>query len=94
MRTYRELCRSPEFLALFGGSSAQVAATTLTGIALATLVDDRTDSPLLSALAVASIAVTVALGPGLRLSEPGRTDRATQHRVGSQTARQKESING
>jgi predicted MFS family arabinose efflux permease len=52
MRTYRELFRTPEFTALFGASCAQVAATTLTGIALATLVFDRTDSALLSALAM------------------------------------------
>ncbi|WP_187369626.1 MFS transporter [Fodinicola acaciae] len=52
MRTYRELFRTPEFTALFGGSCAQVAASTLTGIALATLVYDRTDSPLLAALAM------------------------------------------
>jgi len=55
MRTYRELFRTAEFTALFGGSCAQVAATTLTGIALATLVFDRTDSPLLSALAMLTL---------------------------------------
>ena len=50
MRTYRELFRTPEFAPLFGASCAQVAATTLAGLALATLVYARTDSPLLSAL--------------------------------------------
>jgi hypothetical protein len=45
MRTYRELFRTPEFTALFVASCAQVAATTLTGLALATLVYARTDSP-------------------------------------------------
>ncbi len=52
MRTYRELFRGPEFAALFGASCAQVAATTLTGLALATLVYARTASPLLSALSM------------------------------------------
>lgn len=52
MRTYRELFRTPEFAPLFGASCAQVAATTLTGLALATVVYARTDSPLLSALSM------------------------------------------
>lgn len=52
MRTYRELFRTPEFTPLFGASCAQVAATTLTGLALATLVYARTNSPLLSALSM------------------------------------------
>jgi predicted MFS family arabinose efflux permease len=52
MRTYRELFRTPEFASLFGASCAQVAATTLAGLALATLVYARTESPLLSALSM------------------------------------------
>jgi predicted MFS family arabinose efflux permease len=52
MRTYRELFRTPEFAPLFGASCAQVAATTLAGLALATLVYARTESPLLSALSM------------------------------------------
>jgi predicted MFS family arabinose efflux permease len=52
MRTYRELFRTPEFAPLFGASCAQVAATTLSGLALATLVYARTESPLLSALSM------------------------------------------
>jgi hypothetical protein len=52
MRTYRELFRTPEFTPLFSASCAQVAATTLAGLALATLVYARTESPLLSALSM------------------------------------------
>lgn len=52
MRTYRELFRTPEFAPLFGASCAQVTTTTLAGLALATLVYARTDSPVLSALAM------------------------------------------
>ncbi|WP_206641495.1 hypothetical protein [Nonomuraea polychroma] len=51
MYTYRELFRTPEFTPLFTASCAQVASTTLNGLALATLVYDRTDSALLAALA-------------------------------------------
>lgn len=50
MRTYRELLGVPEFSALFTASSAQAAASTVTGLALATLVYSATGSPLLSAL--------------------------------------------
>lgn len=49
----RELFRTSEFAPLFGASCAQVAATTLAGLALATLVDARTASPLLSVLSMA-----------------------------------------
>jgi predicted MFS family arabinose efflux permease len=52
MRTYRELFRTPEFTPLFVASCAQVASTTLNGLALATLVYARTDSPLLAALSM------------------------------------------
>ncbi|GAA3614332.1 MFS transporter [Nonomuraea rosea] len=52
MRTYRELFRAPEFTPLFVASCGNVASTTLTGLALATLVYARTDSPLLAALSM------------------------------------------
>ncbi|HEX4812059.1 MAG TPA: MFS transporter [Nonomuraea sp.] len=52
MRTYRELFRTPEFTPLFAASCAQVGSTTLNGLALATLVYARTDSPLLAALSM------------------------------------------
>ncbi|WP_206067682.1 MFS transporter [Nonomuraea composti] len=52
MRTYQELFRTPEFTPLFAASCAQVASTTLNGLALATLVYAHTDSPLLAALSM------------------------------------------
>lgn len=52
MHTYREPFRTPEFTALFVASYAHVASTTLNGLALATLVYARTDSPLLAALSM------------------------------------------
>ncbi len=57
MRTYRELFRAPEFTPLFLTASVQVAASTVTGLALGTLVYAATRSPLLSAL--------VMFGPSL-----------------------------
>lgn len=52
MRTYRELFRAPEFTPLFAGSSAQVAASTVAGLALGSLVYASTGSPLLAALSL------------------------------------------
>ncbi|MGR6919672.1 MFS transporter [[Actinomadura] parvosata] len=52
MRTYQDLFRTPEFTPLFAASCAQVASTTLNGLALATLVYAHTDSPLLAALSM------------------------------------------
>ncbi|HEY7486793.1 MAG TPA: MFS transporter [Streptosporangiaceae bacterium] len=52
MRTYRELYRTPEFTPLFVTVSVQVAAMTVTGLALGTLVYAATRSPLLSALSM------------------------------------------
>ena len=50
MRTYRELFRAPEFTLLFATVSVQIAAQTMSGLALGTLVYAATGSPLLSAL--------------------------------------------
>lgn len=72
MRTYRELFRTAEFTALFSGSCAQVAGTTLTGIALATLVFDRTDSPLLAALAMFGPSFASLIGATMLLSVADR----------------------
>ncbi len=52
MRTYRDLFRVPEFTPLFLTSAAQVAAQTVSGPALGTLIHTATGSPLLSALAM------------------------------------------
>ncbi|GLY72068.1 MFS transporter [Actinoallomurus iriomotensis] len=66
MRTYGELFRTEEFTPLFAASSLQVAASTLSGLALGTLVYTATRSPLLSALSMfgasfAQLAGAVAL---------------------------------
>ncbi|WP_326693891.1 MFS transporter [Streptomyces sp. NBC_01766] len=52
MRTYRHLFRAPEFTPLFTAVSLFVAASTVSGIALASLVYSATRSPLLSALSM------------------------------------------
>ena len=68
MRTYTELFRVPEFRALFVASSAQVAASTVTGLALATLVYAKTGSPLLSALVMFGPSLAQVAGASLLLS--------------------------
>ncbi|WP_328418125.1 hypothetical protein OG470_31265 [Micromonospora sp. NBC_00389] len=50
MSTYRELFRTPEFTPMFASASATIAARTVSGLALGTLVYGATGSPLLSAL--------------------------------------------
>lgn len=72
MRTYRELFRTPEFTPLFLASCAQVAATTLTGLALATLVYARTESPLLSALSMFGPSFAAVIGATTLLSVTDR----------------------
>ena len=72
MRTYRELFRTPEFTPLFAASCARVAAGTLTGLALATLVYARTESPLLSALAMFGPSFAQLLGATTLLSVADR----------------------
>jgi MFS family permease len=52
MKTYGELFRVPEFTPLFATATLQAAATTVTGLAMGTLVYAETRSPLLSALAM------------------------------------------
>src|SRR6202034_4092972 len=68
VRTYTELFRVPEFTALFVASSAQVAASTVTGLALATLVYSSTGSPLLSALVMFGPSLAQVAGASLLLS--------------------------
>lgn len=72
MRTYRELFRTPEFTPLFVASSAQVAAATLSSLALGTLVYSRTGSPLLSALSMFGSSFAQLLGATLLLSVADR----------------------
>lgn len=72
MRTYRELLRAPEFTPLFLGTSAQTAASTVGGLALGTLVQSATGSPLLSALAVFGPSLAQVIGATTLLSAADR----------------------
>jgi MFS family permease len=72
MRTYRELFATPEFTALFATVSAQVAAGTVSGIALATLVFTATGSPLLSALSMFGASFAQVVGAATVLSAADR----------------------
>ncbi|MEU0561412.1 MFS transporter [Dactylosporangium sp. NPDC006015] len=68
MRTYRQLFRTPEFPALFATLSGQVAAGTVAGIGLGTLVFAATDSPLLSALSMFGASFAQLIGAATLLS--------------------------
>lgn len=72
MRTYRELLRTPEFTPLFLTVSAQVAAMTVSGLALSMLVYAATGSPLLSALAMFGPSLAQAIGATTLLSAADR----------------------
>ncbi|GAA1235782.1 MFS transporter [Kitasatospora nipponensis] len=72
MRTYRELFRTPEFTPFFAASTVQVAAQTVTGLALGTLVYRSTGSPLLSALALCGPSLAQVLGATTLLSAADR----------------------
>ncbi|GAA2626434.1 MFS transporter [Dactylosporangium fulvum] len=72
MRTYRELFALPEFSALFATVSAQMAATTVSGIALGTLVYAATGSPLLSALSLFGASFAQVVGAATVLSAADR----------------------
>lgn len=72
MRTYRELFRTPEFTPLFVTTATQVAASTLSGLALGTLVYARTGSPLLSALSMFGTSFAQVVGATLLLSAADR----------------------
>ncbi|MEV6931181.1 MFS transporter [Dactylosporangium sp. NPDC051485] len=77
MRTYRELFAIPEFPALFATVSAQVAAGTVSGIALATLVYGATGSPLLSALSMFGSSFAQVVGALTLLSAADRLPART-----------------
>ncbi|MFE9683235.1 MFS transporter [Streptomyces sp. NPDC006285] len=70
--TYRSLFRIPEFTPLFLTSGAQVAAQTMSGLALGTLVYRATDSPLLSALSMFGPSLAQVLGATTLLSAADR----------------------
>jgi MFS family permease len=72
VRTYRELLAVPEFTPLFTAASANTAAQTVTGLALATLIYGSTRSPLLSALALFGPSLAQLLGATALLSAADR----------------------
>ncbi|MFE3521014.1 MFS transporter [Streptomyces sp. NPDC059161] len=72
MPTYRELLRTPEFTPFFLVSSVQVAAATVSGLALATLVYAATGSPLLSALSMFGASFSQVIGASLLMSAADR----------------------
>lgn len=72
MPGYRELVRTPEFTPLFLTASVQVAAHTVAGLGLATLVFRSTGSPLLSALAMFGPSLAQLLGATTLLSASDR----------------------
>ncbi len=72
MRTYGELFRAPEFAPLFLTASVQVAAQTLSGLALGTLVYAATGSPLLSALSMFGPSLAQVAGATTLLSAADR----------------------
>lgn len=72
MRTYRELFRAAEFTPLFLTSSVQVAAQTLSGLALGTLIYTATHSPLLSALSMFGPSLAQVIGATTLLSAADR----------------------
>ena len=72
MRTYRELFRAPEFTPFFLASSVQVAAQTMSSLALGTLIYSATGSPLLSALAIFGPSLTQVIGASTLLSASDR----------------------
>ncbi|MFE4590768.1 MFS transporter [Streptomyces laurentii] len=72
MPRYRDLFRVPEFTPFFLSGSAHVAAQTLSGLGLATLVYRATDSPLLAALAMFGPSLAQLVGATTLLSAADR----------------------
>ncbi|MEV0730601.1 MFS transporter [Polymorphospora sp. NPDC050346] len=72
MRTYGELFRLLEFRSLFAAGAVQIAATTVSGLALSTLVYAATGSPLLAALALFGSSFAQVLGATTLLSAADR----------------------
>ncbi|MEE6260588.1 MFS transporter [Plantactinospora sonchi] len=72
MRTYRELFQVPEFRPLFLVVSAQIAGSTVNGLALGTLVYAGTGSPLLAALSLFGPSFAQVVGATTLLSTADR----------------------
>jgi MFS family permease len=69
---YRELFEAPEFGALFGVATVQVAASTVQGLALGTIVYTITRSPLLASLAMFGSSFAQVVGALTLLSAADR----------------------
>jgi MFS family permease len=77
-KSYADLFRTPEFSPLFLSSSANIAAQTVSGLALGTLVFRATNSPLLSAVSMFGPALAQVVGATFLLSGADRlAPRAT-----------------
>ncbi|MER5467851.1 MFS transporter [Streptomyces sp. NPDC002935] len=72
MRSYSELFRTREFTPLFLSSCFRTAASTVSGLALATLVYRATDSPLLTALSMFGPSLAQVIGATTMLSAADR----------------------
>ncbi|GHH43380.1 MFS transporter [Lentzea cavernae] len=72
MRTYRDLFGVREFTPFFVSSALQVAGTTVSGLALGTMVYSATNSPLLSALAMFGPSLAQLVGAATVLSASDR----------------------
>jgi predicted MFS family arabinose efflux permease len=72
VRTYGELFRVPEFAPFFLACSVQVAAQTMSSLALGTLIYTATGSPLLSALAMFGPSLAQLAGASTVLSAADR----------------------
>jgi MFS family permease len=77
MRSYRDLFRVPEFTPLFVTASVQVAASTVSGLGLGTLVYAQTGSPLLSALSMFGPSLVQVVGAMTLLSAADRLPART-----------------
>jgi MFS family permease len=72
MRSYSELFRTREFTPLFLSSCLSTAASTVSGLALATLVHRATQSPLLTALSMFGPSLAQMIGATTLLSAADR----------------------
>ncbi|ARQ69450.1 MFS transporter [Streptomyces marincola] len=72
MRTYRQLFHAPEFTPLFATTAVHLAALTVQGLALGTLVHRATGSPLLTALSMFGGSFAHAIGATLLMSAADR----------------------
>ncbi|OKK22088.1 hypothetical protein AMK16_02410 [Streptomyces sp. CB00455] len=59
---FRDLLRNREFAGLYAGFTCTVAATTLSGLALGTMVSHRTNSPFLTAVSMYGATFATVLG--------------------------------